>query len=183
MSWLRSNLVWRIDRLSSPISNNLARKIESAVEHSRPVARRVGRSSQSEGGSEPPSCSKRRRSVSLQAQRILQTAACRAVRPPDGQITELPVQPLPQKYSDFPKTQISFITFPVLSHRGAARDRYGRGTGCGGRVGAFDEQRRMRTAKSCGPDASTLASSWLKQVFADDGDKKARSPGRARHKP
>jgi hypothetical protein len=26
--------------------------------------------------------------------------------------------------------------------------------------GAEDEQRRMRTAKSCGPDAPTLASSW-----------------------
>ncbi|SHG42487.1 hypothetical protein SAMN05444169_2395 [Bradyrhizobium erythrophlei] len=47
----------------------------------------------------------------------------------------------------------------VPSHRGAARDRHGRGTGCGGRVGALDEQRRMRTAKSCGPDASTPASS------------------------
>jgi hypothetical protein len=33
------------------------------------------------------------------------------------------------------------------------------GAGCGGRVGAFDEQRLMRTAKSYGPDASTLASS------------------------
>jgi len=49
--------------------------------------------------------------------------------------------------------------------------------------GAFDERRWMRTAKSCGPDASTLASSSRKQVFAGDGDKKARSPGRARRKP
>jgi len=141
MSWLRSNLVWRIDRLSSPISNNLARKIESAVEHSRPVARRVGRSSQSEGGSEPPSCSKRRRSVSLQAQRILQTAACRAVRPPDGQITELPVQPLPQKYSDFPKTQISFITIAVPLLRGALRNVTKRGAGCGGRKRRWRRER------------------------------------------
>ena len=31
------------------------------------------------------------------------------------------------------------------------------GTGCGGRGCAFDEQRMPRTAKSCGPDASTLA--------------------------
>jgi len=141
MSWLRSNLVWRIDRLSSPISNNLARKIESAVEHSRPVARRVGRSSQSEGGSEPPSCSKRRRSVSLQAQRILQTAACRAVRPPDGQITELPVQPLSQKYSDFPKTQISFITLAVPLLRGALRNVTKRGAGCGGRKRRWRRER------------------------------------------
>jgi hypothetical protein len=28
--------------------------------------------------------------------------------------------------------------------------------------GAFDEWRLMRTAKSCGPDAPTLASSWRK---------------------
>jgi hypothetical protein len=52
---------------------------------------------------------------------------------PDGQITDLPVQPPLQKYSDFQKDQITFITLPVLSHRGAARDRHGRGTGCGGR--------------------------------------------------
>ncbi len=41
----------------------------------------------------------------------------------------------------------------------------------------------LRTEKSCGPDASTLASSSRKQVFAGDGDKKARSPGRVRRKP
>jgi len=33
------------------------------------------------------------------------------------------------------------------------------GAGCGGRISAFDEWRVTRTAKSCGPDASTLASS------------------------
>jgi hypothetical protein len=32
--------------------------------------------------------------------------------PPDGQITEMPVQPLSQKYSDFPKEQITCITPP-----------------------------------------------------------------------
>src|SRR6202158_3389805 len=49
-----------------------------------------------------------------------------------------------------------------------------------------------RTAKSCGPDAPTLASSLrscvgptgLRQdISADDGGKRARSPGRARRKP
>src|SRR5712692_7009298 len=50
-----------------------------------------------------------------------------------------------------------------------------------------------RTAKSCGPDASTPASSFAeasrpnrvfdKTISADDGDKRARSPGRARNKP
>jgi hypothetical protein len=40
-----------------------------------------------------------------------------------------------------------------------------------------------RTAKSCGPDASTLASSLAEVLPLDDGDKIARSPGRARSKP
>src|SRR5882724_8488950 len=50
----------------------------------------------------------------------------------------------------------------------------------------------LRTAKSCGPDAPTLASSLRKRVgptglrqnlSACDGGKTARSPGRARRKP
>ncbi len=54
-----------------------------------------------------------------------------------------------------------------------------------------DERCWSRTAKSCGPDAPTLASSprscvgptGLRQnLSADDGGKRARSPGRARHK-
>src|ERR1700730_4235257 len=40
-----------------------------------------------------------------------------------------------------------------------------------------------RTAKSCGPDVPTLASSSRKAIFADDGGKRARSPRRARRKP
>ena len=40
-----------------------------------------------------------------------------------------------------------------------------------------------RTAKSCGPDAPTLASSSRKATCESDGGKKARSPGRARYKP
>src|SRR5258708_32632877 len=50
----------------------------------------------------------------------------------------------------------------------------------------------LRTAKSCGPDAPTLASSSRKacrpnrvrtsHISAGDGGKRARSPGRARHK-
>src|SRR3984893_19033026 len=50
-----------------------------------------------------------------------------------------------------------------------------------------------RTAKSCGPDASTPASSFAEASRPDrartkpypqnDGDKKARSPGRVRNKP
>jgi hypothetical protein len=55
-----------------------------------------------------------------------------------------------------------------------------------------DERRLLRTAKSCGPDAPTLASSSRKasrpyrartsHISAGDGGKRARSPGRARHK-
>src|ERR1700674_1617313 len=51
----------------------------------------------------------------------------------------------------------------------------------------------QRTAKSCGPDAPTLASSSRRQVGPtglrqslnplSDGGKQARSPGRARRKP
>jgi hypothetical protein len=39
------------------------------------------------------------------------------------------------------------------------------------------------TAKSCGPDIPTLISSLRGDDLADDGGKKARSPGRARRKP
>jgi hypothetical protein len=43
------------------------------------------------------------------------------------------VQSCLQKYFAFPSPQIISRTFPVSSHRGAARDRHGRGAGCGGR--------------------------------------------------
>src|SRR5258705_855861 len=73
--------------------------------------------------------------------------------------------------------------------------------GIAGRVGerpvsdhqASGREMLQRTAKSCGPDASTPASSPAEVKSArpgadkpyprDDGDKKARSPGRARRKP
>jgi hypothetical protein len=49
--------------------------------------------------------------------------------------------------------------------------------------GAHDGRCGWRTAKACGPDAPTLASSSREAIFAGDGGKKARSPGRARYKP
>ena len=70
-----------------------------------------------------------------------------------------PVQSHFKKYSASPLTQITSISPAVLSPRGAARDRHGRGTGCGGRWQHADERRLRRTEKSCGPDASTPASS------------------------
>ena len=48
--------------------------------------------------------------------------------------------------------------------------------------GAADERAALRTEKSCGPDAPTLASSLAEAISQGDGGKKARSPGRARYK-
>ena len=72
-----------------------------------------------------------------------------------------------------------------LDQRGVSRSSRTWSAGCGGRGGTQDEARETRTAKSCGPDASTPASSWRRRVprLADDSDKKARSLGRARRKP
>src|ERR1700720_1996137 len=77
---------------------------------------------------------------------------------------------------------------PSHPTRGAYRDRHGRGVGCGGRgsvlramgsQGGFfesvsdqqhaDERRFSRTAKSCGPDAPTLASSFAEFKSAQPG--------------
>jgi hypothetical protein len=44
-----------------------------------------------------------------------------------------PVQSLLQKDSASRPTQIKSISLTVPSHRGATRDRHGRGAGCGGR--------------------------------------------------
>src|ERR1700724_3286485 len=79
------------------------------------------------------------------------------------------------------------------------RQRFAR-DGIAGRVARLvsdhrhaDERMLLRTAKSCGPDAPTLASSFAefcrpnravtKRYPRDDGARRARSPGRARHKP
>jgi hypothetical protein len=48
----------------------------------------------------------------------------------------------------------------IPSQQGTFRDRHGREAGCGGREAALlTRVLALRTAKSCGPDASTLASS------------------------
>jgi hypothetical protein len=50
--------------------------------------------------------------------------------------------------------------------------------------GATDERANLRTAKSCGPDASMVGVKFLRsKLLGGDGDNKARSPGRARNKP
>jgi hypothetical protein len=98
---------------------------------------------------------------------------------PDGQISRLisatAVQPSREKYSAGPVGQINSRSRAVSSHRGAARDRHGRGTGCGGRGGAERRAALMRTAKSRGPDAPTLASSSWEASFS--GMTVARKPG------
>ena len=108
-----------------------------------------------------------------------------------------------------PKSHLElFASHPTT---GAYRDRHGRGMGCGGRGSvlratgsqggsmrpvsdhqASGREMLQRTAKSCGPDTPTLVSSLrscvgptgLRQnISAGDGGKRARSPGRVRHKP
>jgi hypothetical protein len=102
---------------------------------------------------------------------------------PDGQIRGLPVQPLLQKYSGSLFTQITCICFTVSSHRGAARDRHGRGAGCDGR-----KERQRRERSPCGRRSRVVLTPrrW-RQVgesdFTGDGGNKARSPGRARRNP
>jgi len=48
-----------------------------------------------------------------------------------------------------------------------------------------DERRARRTAKSCGPDAPTLASTWWRCLRIAPGmvARKPGSPGRVRRKP
>src|ERR1700733_12136018 len=65
---------------------------------------------------------------------------------------------------------------------GAARDRHGRGTGCGGR--GWRQRRLVLEADgevvwSCRPDPGGKPA----ELSAGDGGKQARSPGRARRKP
>ena len=72
------------------------------------------------------------------------------------------VQSFAQKYSHFLLTQITCISLVIpAQHRGAFRDRHERkARDAMDAGGAADESAHPRTAKSCGPDAPTLASSW-----------------------
>src|SRR3981189_1314438 len=91
------------------------------------------------------------------------------------------VQPLFEKYFCFSEIESPVYSRRPVPQRGA-RDRHGRGAGCGGRGGAFDEWRlsgrRSRVVLT--------PRRWRQGGggnSADDGGKKARSPGRARRKP
>jgi hypothetical protein len=84
---------------------------------------------------------------------------------PDGQISESAVQSHLQKYLSSPLTQIKSISLIVPAHRGAFRDRHGRWAwDAMDAAGAADESAGLRTAKSCGPDASTPASSLRRKL-------------------
>jgi len=82
-----------------------------------------------------------------------------ATKQPDGQIT--------QTLSSPPAKNIPLnIEAKSPAYLGPSHPNEGRlaivtdvAVRCGGRGRAFDERRVMRTAKSCGPDAPTLASS------------------------
>ena len=101
---------------------------------------------------------------------------------PDQAVSICPVPS--EKYSVFPKSQISLNTPRRPPHlRGVSRSSRTRGWMRWPQAALLTRALCMRTAKSCGPDASTPASSLRDAIFASDGDKKARSPGRARHKP
>jgi len=79
---------------------------------------------------------------------------------PDGLFDAWRVQPPFEKYFRFHLTQITGLSPAIPSHRGAFRDRHGRWVrDTMDAVARADERRCLRTAKSCGPDAPTLASS------------------------
>jgi hypothetical protein len=77
---------------------------------------------------------------------------------PDGQIGDLPVESLSQKYSGSLLTQITFISFASWPDtKGAFRDRHERRAGMRWTRGALLTRALfLRTAKSCGPDASMV---------------------------
>ena len=85
-----------------------------------------------------------------------------------------------EKIFCFSEIQIRVIFAPVPSHRGASRDRHGRGAGCGGRGCADNERCLMRTEKSCGPDTPTLVSSSAMKERGMTVAKTPGAPGRAR---
>jgi hypothetical protein len=80
------------------------------------------------------------------------------ILPPVGQITDTPVQPLLQKYSGSLLTQITCLFLAIPAHtKGAFRDRHGRRVGMRWTQAALlTRALSLRTAKSCGPDASMV---------------------------
>ena len=101
---------------------------------------------------------------------------------PGGQIIDLPVHPLREKYSAFPKPQISSKTLAIHPTEG----RIAIVTDAG--LDAVDAAALLTNSACRGRQSRVvLAPRRWRQVGgrypADDGGKKARSPGRARYKP
>jgi hypothetical protein len=85
------------------------------------------------------------------------------------------VQPVSKKYFCFSEMQIRGISRPVPSHsRGGSRSSRTRGGMRWTRVALLTRALIQRTAKSCGPDAPTLASSLRNQFLQATV---ARKPG------
>jgi hypothetical protein len=83
---------------------------------------------------------------------------------PDGLFCQIAVQPSSQKYFAFAVGQIISTSSPrPASIRGAYASSRTLGAGCDGRGSGARRAALARTAKSCGPDAPTLASSFAKQ--------------------
>jgi hypothetical protein len=88
---------------------------------------------------------------------------------------------LPQSESlILPPNQIHICTVPP--HRGAARDRHGRGAGCGGRGVALLTRARTRGRRSRVVLTPRRWRQASRRYPLGDGGKQARSPGRARYK-
>jgi hypothetical protein len=82
---------------------------------------------------------------------------------PDGLSGDFPVQPHLQKYFCSRPTQISSLIRAVPSLRGALAIVTDAGRDAVDAGGAKDEGADLRTAKSCGSDASTPASSLARR--------------------
>jgi hypothetical protein len=94
------------------------------------------------------------------------------------------VQSPSQKYSGSLLTQITSISFasrPNTEGRFAIVTNVGHGMRWT-QAALLTRALCLRTAKSCGPDASMVGVKSA-ELSAGDGDKQARSPGRARRKP
>jgi hypothetical protein len=90
---------------------------------------------------------------------------------------KLPVVPICRNPTalPLPPNQRQISRRPVLTKRGASRSSRTLGAGCGGRDGDARRAAPARTAKSCGPDAPTLASSFRGVIPAQATV--ARKPG------
>src|SRR6202022_1854928 len=82
---------------------------------------------------------------------------------PDGQISKNLSSPICKNISVFPKCKSGYMICRPFPQEGRHAIVTAAGRDAVDADGAFDEWRLTRTAKSCGPDASTPASSWWQQ--------------------